>query len=139
MTRTAQFIALASIVSCSASTAYPQSVDRRWKLMPDSTVQGLHYDDLARWATYRTIEEHQIRRCAREVALIALQMHETRQALDHCITGKDALSSEALALRGDLRLCHEARMDAERRVGKPNAQGIVLGALLGALATLLLR
>lgn len=57
-------MALTWTLSASSSTA--QSTDRRWRLLPDSTVAGVTYHDLKLAAALRIVSDNERRALARD-------------------------------------------------------------------------
>ena len=64
--------------------------DRRWQLMPDSTVV-VHFEDIHRWATNRLAQNYATRNAVMEITTLSSQNAGLRKIADTERTSKEAM------------------------------------------------
>lgn len=86
-----------------------QDGQTRWRLLADSTVRDIHYDDLKRWAGYRLVNEDMKRRLALEIS----QYHRLTNELDEQVESCDrAMKSLRSQIDGLNNVANEHRREA---------------------------
>lgn len=103
---------------CSALWTSSTSAQSNYRLLPDSTVRDIHYNDLKRWASFRLASDEMRRSMAREVGHYALVVNELkgevtslRGALSAMTATADALKDANYQLQLDIKLL-------EKKLGK---------------------
>lgn len=76
--------------------------DHRWRLLPDSTVQGVTYGDLKEAATLRLAQNYMTRAAVVEVTAMAGEIATLRDALDARTMEAQRATDAAAVCRVDL-------------------------------------
>ena len=106
-------------------------------MRPDSMVL-VPYQDLLSGATYRIVDREGKRRATMAVASLSSEAQELRKALDAERHAREQAERAGSMLDRRYNECADALLVRQRRSGRPNAQGIALGVLAGAVGALIL-
>lgn len=107
--------------------------DHRWRLLPDSTVQGVTFGDLKEAATLRLAQNYMTRAAVLEVTALAGEVASLRDAIDARTMEAQQATAAADVCRVDLV---NATSDTVTWKGKAQRRGRTIVVLIGLSAIL---